>query len=377
MSSVSASEQDVIAGVRPRDVLELVCDPRLTGSYGTLYSFYDDTTKKHTPAWEKLIRNSDLFDVLNEKKHLYSDRFKARVFDMIGRPGNATKIIKVHYELPKKTGHTAFMEETSKIKLIQKTLGQENFEKFTCFKTVGKGGPFSFIIRTKNPAAMVFRLRIGEKVFTTMQLFMILQERGACDLRTLIRKDPKHLTDPKNFMELDKNLRYFFTYLHRNNVVHKDLKPANIVYFPDSEVRYKVIDYGLCCELTDKEAAWKAKGTPGYMSPVFLLCNNVSMQRMKEHYMNKRIHQEFYTLAVDRYKTRYGDPKNKKDIPEGEFINIMKKNDEFAYAIVLLEIQHASAKKLFLKNRLERLLDYTRMYFDVDISAFTNITDAS
>ncbi len=368
MSPSSILEQDVVAKVQAKAIIELVCDPRLTGSYGTLFSFYDDNSKRPSSIWTKMVQYMHNIEALNDKRHVYSDKFKARILDALGKPGLAAKIIKVHYEMPKKTGHTAFIEETSKIKLVQKTLGPENFEKYTCIKPVGKGGPFSFIIRTKDPAQLQFRLRIGDKTYTTIQLYMILQEKGMCDLRTLMRKDPKTLS--KDMLDMDKNLRYFFTYLHRNNVVHKDLKPANIVYFPNSDIKYKVIDYGLCCELSDEVSAWKAKGTPGYMSPIFLLCNGVSLERVHEHYMNKRIHKDFYILAVDRYKTKYGDIVNKKDINDADYITIMKKNDEFAYAIVLLELQYMSKQKLYLKNRLERLLDYNKMYFDVNTSEF-------
>jgi serine/threonine protein kinase len=343
-----------------RRLLRLDCDPKLTGSYGTLYSFRDEEAGVGNAVWRSLVQNRDRIEVLNEARVPYGERFAARILECLAQRGVAVKIIKVHYEVPKKMGYSTFLEETSKIKLVRRTLGPDHFDAYSSVRSVGKGGPFAFILRTRDPAELMFTLAIGDKTHHTGQLHMILQEKGECDLRTLMRRDPGAV----NLMELDRNLRRFFGFLHGSDVVHKDLKPANVVYFPGSEVRFKVIDYGLCSELRDRPSAWKAKGTPGYMSPVFLMCNNNSLARIREHYMNKRVHNDFYFLALDKYKERNGSPVHRNLCPDALYRTILKKNDEFAYAIMLLELQYmAGRKQLYLKNRLRALLDYDRMYF--------------
>lgn len=78
---------------------------------------------------------------------------------------------------------------------------------------------------------------------------------------------------PDNLLPLEKVLSIIarvaeaLAYAHRNNVVHRDVKPANIMWEPETDT-VKVTDFGIA-RITDssKTKTGMVLGTPSYMSP--------------------------------------------------------------------------------------------------------------
>ena len=75
------------------------------------------------------------------------------------------------------------------------------------------------------------------------------------------------LLPAKEVFEALKKVAEALGYAHNNNVVHRDVKPANIIYDRDTGV-LKVTDFGVAC-LTDssKTKTGTILGSPSYMSP--------------------------------------------------------------------------------------------------------------
>jgi serine/threonine-protein kinase len=86
-------------------------------------------------------------------------------------------------------------------------------------------------------------------------------------------KDLVPFTKPNNLLPLAKAMSIVarvadaLDYAHKNNVVHRDVKPANFMYEPDTD-QMKVTDFGIA-RITDssRTKTGMVLGTPSYMSP--------------------------------------------------------------------------------------------------------------
>ncbi|MGH8681229.1 MAG: serine/threonine-protein kinase, partial [Burkholderiales bacterium] len=83
-------------------------------------------------------------------------------------------------------------------------------------------------------------------------------------------------------------------YAHRQNVVHRDVKPANVMYEPDSDT-VKVTDFGIA-RITDasKTKTGMVLGTPSYMSPEQLAGRKIDGRS------------DLFSLAVSLYQLASG-----------------------------------------------------------------------
>jgi serine/threonine-protein kinase len=78
---------------------------------------------------------------------------------------------------------------------------------------------------------------------------------------------------PDNLMEMHKVISIVarsaegLDFAHKQNIVHQDIKPANIMYEPESDT-VKITDFGIA-HITDssKTKTGTVLGTPSYMSP--------------------------------------------------------------------------------------------------------------
>ena len=83
------------------------------------------------------------------------------------------------------------------------------------------------------------------------------------------------------------------TYVHEQNVVHRDVKPHNLVCGPDGLV---LVDFGIAREEELEEGGTRAIGTPLYMAPEVLVGEEVSARS------------DVYSLAATVWALLLGKP---------------------------------------------------------------------
>jgi len=90
--------------------------------------------------------------------------------------------------------------------------------------------------------------------------------------------DPKKLLPVKAVVEIGIQLVRALDYAHKKGIVHRDVKPGNIMMLKDT-FTIKVADFGICridqSEATQATQAGSVLGTPNYMSPEQVLGEKV------------------------------------------------------------------------------------------------------
>lgn len=80
----------------------------------------------------------------------------------------------------------------------------------------------------------------------------------------------KKIMPPKQAVGLVKKIGHALQYAHMKNLIHRDIKPDNImINYDDGKMVPKIVDFGLARVSygPDESVSGKAMGTPGYMAP--------------------------------------------------------------------------------------------------------------
>ncbi len=74
------------------------------------------------------------------------------------------------------------------------------------------------------------------------------------------------LKDPKNILRLVREAALGIAYAHSHGIIHRDIKPQNILVDLERNRTY-VLDFGLACQEEGQEGEGSRAGTPLYMAP--------------------------------------------------------------------------------------------------------------
>ena len=78
---------------------------------------------------------------------------------------------------------------------------------------------------------------------------------------------PEDLLPIEDVFKIGIGVAEALDYAHKKAVVHRDIKPGNIIYNPDNDT-LKVTDFGIACLIdSNKTRTGTVLGSPSYMSP--------------------------------------------------------------------------------------------------------------
>ncbi|KAL6094936.1 uncharacterized protein ACO6RY_16239 [Pungitius sinensis] len=101
---------------------------------------------------------------------------------------------------------------------------------------------------------------------TRAEVVMVLEYIAGGELFERIVADNFEHTEPTSARYMQQILEGM-QYVHKQNIVHLDLKPENIVCVDHTGTRIKIIDFGLASELEEGKPLLVMHGTPEFVAP--------------------------------------------------------------------------------------------------------------
>ncbi|MGF1990366.1 MAG: trifunctional serine/threonine-protein kinase/ATP-binding protein/sensor histidine kinase [Nostoc sp. ZfuVER08] len=207
---------------------------------------------------------------------------------------------------------------------------------------------------------------------------LVMEDFGGISLRkwmkTVTESNPNFLEE---FLEIAIALSEILDGLYRHRVIHKDIKPANILINPQTK-QVKLIDFSIASllprETQEIQNPNVLEGTLVYLSPE----QTGRMNRAIDH------RSDYYSLGITFYELLTGEvPFQSSDAMELVHCHIAKQPDQFKIQVALLAHQRCDSKiknqepvplvlcdivmKLMAKNAEERYQSALGLKYDLEV----------
>ena len=170
-------------------------------------------------------------------------------------------------------------------------------------------------------------------------LFLVLDYLSGGDIRYYLNK--KIQFNEKQIKFFISNLLLSLKYIHNNKVLHRDIKPDNLVL--DEKGYLHLADFGIAQKIKSNKIIMEKSGTPGYISPEILLrkpqtpvseyfCVGIICYELifhKKPYKGKNKKEMGEKILTKEIKIKKEDLPNNFSILIADFTNkLLKRNDK-------------------------------------------------
>ncbi|CAN9492872.1 unnamed protein product [Ophioblennius macclurei] len=170
---------------------------------------------------------------------------------------------KDHYNVHEKLGFGKFGEV---FRLTHKETGQEHAGKFYRARASKERAAACKEIELMNKLHHPKIVQCVAAYDNRPELVMVMEYIAGGELFERIVDDNFEHTEPTSARYMQQILEGM-QYVHKQNIVHLDLKPENIVCVDTTGTRIKIIDFGLASELEEGEPLMVMHGTPEFVAP--------------------------------------------------------------------------------------------------------------
>ncbi len=255
----------------------------------------------------------------------------------------------------KKSPKDVFMNELARASLVRSAVGNESFYTYTTYRFFNDSCGFAVRPAKGSKIRLSLQHKTDYQENDVEEIYIILQEACAYTLENL-KHDAKNnnTNNPNNTnmninmnrgynkvhmfdaQEMDQCISKILKVLHENGIVHKDIRPSNIVYCPFSYVRYKLLNYAFAA--TSTVIPKTITGSKMFMSPFYVA------------YMSKTTKQKHAQEIISLYDAHPGFSRYYKVLIKGHLVSLRRskqldthgylelKNDEYAYMMTLFSI---------------------------------------
>ncbi|CAM4515926.1 unnamed protein product [Caretta caretta] len=120
-------------------------------------------------------------------------------------------------------------------------------------------------------------INLHEVYETATEMILVLEYAAGGEIFDQCVAEREEAFKEKDVKRLMRQILEGVSFLHRNNVVHLDLKPQNILLTSESPLGdIKIVDFGLSRILKSSEELREIMGTPEYVAPEILSYDPIS-----------------------------------------------------------------------------------------------------